>query len=97
LGSQDKLYVGNIKSVGRIDQQTFVDTYSKVAFAKLYTSKTPATSADLLNVRVLPYFEQHELPTLHILTDRGTEYCRRMNQHDYQLHLAIKRYRPHQN
>lgn len=89
LGSQDTFYVGNLKGVGRIYQQTFVDTYCKVAFAKLYTSKTPITSADLLNDRVLPYFEQHQLPMLRILTDRGTEYCGRMDQHDYQLYLAI--------
>ena len=89
LGSQDTFYVGNLKGVGRIYQQTFVDTYSKVAFAKLYTSKTPITSADILNDRVLPFFSQHDFPMLRILTDRGTEYCGRMDQHDYQLYLAI--------
>lgn len=89
LGSQDTFYVGNLKGVGRIYQQTFVDTYSKIAFAKLYTSKTPITSADILNDRVLPFFDQNELPMLRILTDRGTEYCGRMDQHDYQLYLAI--------
>lgn len=89
LGSQDTFYVGNLKGVGRIYQQTFVDTYSKVAFAKLYTSKTPITSADILNDRVLPFFGQNHLPMLRILTDRGTEYCGRMDQHDYQLYLAI--------
>lgn len=89
LGSQDTFYVGNLKGVGRIYQQTFVDTYSKVAFAKLYTSKTPITSADLLNDKVLPFFAQQQLPMLRILTDRGTEYCGRMDQHDYQLYLAI--------
>jgi hypothetical protein len=89
LGSQDTFYVGNLKGVGRIYQQTFVDTYSKVAFAKLYTSKTPITSADILNDRVLPFFDQNELPMLRILTDRGTEYFGRMDQHDYQLYLAI--------
>lgn len=89
LGSQDTFYVGNLKGVGRIYQQTFVDTYSKVAFAKLYTSKTPITSADLLNDKVLPFFTQQQLPMLRILTDRGTEYCGRMDQHDYQLYLAI--------
>ena len=89
LGSQDTFYVGNLKGVGRIYQQTFVDTYSKVAFAKLYTTKTPITSADLLNDKVLPLFEEHELPMLRILTDRGTEYCGRVDQHDYQLYLAI--------
>jgi len=52
LGSQDTFYVGTLKGVGRIYQQTFVDTYSKWAAAKLYTTKTPITSADLLNDRV---------------------------------------------
>lgn len=89
LGSQDTFYVGNLKGVGRIYQQTFVDTYSKVAFAKLYTTKTPITSADLLNDRVLPFFETQALPMLRILTDRGTEYCGKVEQHDYQLYLAI--------
>ncbi len=89
LGSQDTFYVGNLKGVGRIYQQTFVDTYSKIAFAKLYTTKTPITAADMLNDKVLPYFEQHDLPMLRILTDRGTEYCGRVDHHDYQLYLAI--------
>ena len=49
LGAQDTFYVGTLKGVGRIYLQTFIDTYSKVAFAKLYTTKTPITAADLLN------------------------------------------------
>ena len=89
LGSQDTFYVGTFKGVGRIYQQTYIDTYAKVAFAKLYTTKTPITAADLLNDKVLPYFEQHQLPVLRILTDRGTEYCGKAEQHDYQLYLAI--------
>jgi transposase len=56
LGSQDTFYVGHFKGVGRIYQQTYVDTYAKVAFCKLYTNKTPITSADLLNDKVLPFF-----------------------------------------
>lgn len=67
---------------GRIYQQTFVDTYSKVAHCKLYVSKTPITAADLLNDRVLPFYESQHLPMLRILTDRGTEYCgRAMSRH----------------
>ena len=50
-GAQDRFYVGNMKGVGRIYQQTFVDTYSKVACAKLYDRKTLITAADLLNDR----------------------------------------------
>ena len=89
LGSQDTFYVGTLKGVGRIYQQTFVDTYSKVAFAKLYTTKTPITAADMLNDKVLPFFEDEQLPMLRILTDRGTEYCGKAEQHDYQLYLAL--------
>jgi transposase InsO family protein len=89
LGSQDTFYVGTMKGVGRIYQQTFVDTYSKVAFAKLYPTKTPITSADLLNDCVLPFFAEHEIPLLRILTDRGTEYCGKLEHHDYQLYLAM--------
>ena len=89
LGSQDTFYVGTFKGVGRVYQQTFVDTYSKVAFAKLYTTKTPIMAADLLNDKILPFFTEEQLPMLRILTDRGTEYCGRAETHDYQLYLAI--------
>ena len=89
LGSQDTFYVGTLKGVGRIYQQTYVDTYAKVAHCKLYTTKTPITAADMLNDRVLPFYEAHDLPVLRILTDRGTEYCGRAETHDYQLFLAI--------
>lgn len=90
LGSQDTYYVGTIKGIGRIYQQTFIDTYSKVAFAKLYESKNALTAADLLNDRVIPWFEQQQLPLLRILTDRGTEYCGSLKHHEYQLYLAIE-------
>ncbi len=89
LGSQDTFYVGTIKGVGRVYQQTYVDTYCKIAHCKLYTSKTPITAADLLNEKVLPYYEKHNLPVLRILTDRGTEYCGKVETHDYQLYLAL--------
>jgi transposase InsO family protein len=89
LGSQDTFYVGTIKGVGRIYQQTFVDTYSKWAAAKLYTTKTPITAADLLNDRVLPFFEEQGMGMIRVLTDRGTEYCGKPETHDYQLYLAL--------
>ena len=59
LGSQDTYYVGTIKGIGRIYQQTFVDTYSRVAMAKLYTDKSAITAADMLNDKVLPWFTEH--------------------------------------
>lgn len=89
LGSQDTFYVGTLKGVGRVYQQTFVDTYSKIALCKLYTTKTPIMSADLLNERVLPFFEAQEMSLLRMLTDRGTEYCGKVEQHDYELYLAV--------
>ena len=90
LWRQDTFYVGSLKGVGRIYQQTFIDTYSKLGFAKLYDRKTPITAADLLNDRVLPFFEQQELPLNRILTDRGTEYCGAPERHEYELYRAVE-------
>ena len=79
-----------MKGVGRIYQQTFVATYSKVAFAKLYDRKTPITAADLLNDRVIPFFDAREVKLLRVLTDRGTEYCGNPEHHEYELYLAVE-------
>ena len=81
--------MGTIKVTGRICQQTFVDTYCKVAACKLYTTKTPITAAELLNDRVLPLLESEGVDLPRILTDRGTEFCGKPERHDYQLFLAI--------
>jgi transposase InsO family protein len=89
-GAQDTFYVGNMKGVGRIYQQTFVDTYSKVAFAKLYDRKTPLTAADLLNDRVIPFFDEEGVKLQRVLTDRGTEYCGNPERHEYELYLAVE-------
>jgi transposase InsO family protein len=90
LGAQDTYYVGTIKSIGRIYQQTFIDTYSKVAFAKLYDRKNALVAADVLNDRVLSFYEEQDVPLLRILTDRGTEYCGNREHHEYQLYLAVE-------
>jgi transposase InsO family protein len=89
-GAQDTFYVGTLKGVGRIYQQTFIDTYCKVACAKLYDRKTPLTAADLLNDRVVPFFDEHGIPLNRILTDRGTEYCGNPERHEYELYLAVE-------
>lgn len=75
LLAQDTYYVGYIKGVGHIYQQTVIDTYSKIGFAKLYDRKNALVAADMLNDRVIPFFEQHDLKLMRMLTDRGTEYC----------------------
>ena len=89
-GAQDTFYVGTMKGVGRIYQQTFIDTYAKIAFAKLYDRKTPLTAADLLNDRVVPFYDQHEVRLCRVLTDRGTEYCGNPEHHEYELYLAVE-------
>src|SRR5215210_3526578 len=90
LGAQDTYYVGTIKGVGRIYQQTFIDTYSKVAQAKLYDRKNALVAADMLNDRVIPFFDEQEVRLLRVLTDRGTEYCGHREHHEYQLYLAVE-------
>lgn len=90
LGSQDTYYVGNMKGVGKIYQQTFVDTYSRVAAVKLYTDKNALVAADLLNDRVLPLYTESGIDLIRILTDRGTEYCGKKETHSYQLYLNIE-------
>jgi transposase InsO family protein len=90
LGAQDTFYVGTVKGVGRIYQQTFIDTYCKVAFAKLYDRKNALVAADMLNDRVVPFFEEHDVRLLRVLTDRGTEYCGKREDHEYQLYLTLE-------
>jgi transposase InsO family protein len=77
-----------MKGVGRIYQQTFIDTYAKVAFAKLYDRETALTAADLLNDRVVPFFDAQEVKLCRVLTDRGTEYCGNPERHE--LYLAVE-------
>ena len=90
LIAQDTFYVGNMKGVGRIYQQTVIDTYSKVAFAKLYDRKNALLAADMLNDRVIPFFDSKEIPVLRVLTDRGSEYCGNREHHEYELYLDLE-------
>ena len=89
LGSQDTYYVGTFKGIGKVYSQVYIDTYSRVADAKLYEDKTALTAADILNDRVLPWYEEEGIPVLRILTDRGTEYKGKIENHAYQLFLSI--------
>jgi transposase InsO family protein len=88
-GAQDTFYVGPLKGVGRVYQQTVIDTYAKVAFAKLYDRKTPITAAEILNDRVVPFYDEHGIRLSRMLTDRGTEFCGR-ESHEYELYLAVE-------
>ncbi len=88
-GAQDAFYVGTPKGVGRIYQQTFIDTYAKIAFVKLYDRKTPISAAELLNDRVVPFFDEHRIRLSHVLADRDIEYCGTQS-HEYELYLAVE-------
>lgn len=90
LGAQDTFYVGTLKGVGRIYQQTFLDTYTRVAFATLYDHKNALVAAGCPLGEVVPWFEGQDVRLLRVLTDRGTEYCGSMQQHEYHLYLAIE-------
>ena len=89
LLAQDTCYIGTIKGIGRIYQQTAIDTHSNVGFAKVYTERTALTAADALNDKVLPFFDSYNVRVLRILTDNGTEYCGRQESHPYELFLHL--------
>ena len=76
--------------MGRVYQQIVIDTYAKVGFAKLYDIKTPITAAEMLNDRVLPFYEEQGIVVSRVLTDRGTEYCGNPQSHEYELYLAVE-------
>lgn len=89
LGSQDTYYVGYFKGVGKVYSQVYIDTYSRVTDAKLYEDKTALTAADILNDRIVPWYEEQGIPILRILIDRGTEYKGKIENHAYELFLSI--------
>ena len=61
-----------------------------VGFAKVYDRKMPLVAADLLNDRVLPFYEEQGIPLLRVLTDRGTEFCGNREYHEYELYLNVE-------
>ena len=56
----------------------------------MYDRKNALVAADLLNDKVIPFFESSGVPLLRILTDRGTEYCGNREHHEYELYLAVE-------
>jgi hypothetical protein len=88
-GAQDTFYVGTLKGVGRVYQQSVIVTYSQVAFAKLYDRKTPITAAEILNDCVVPFYHEHGIRLSRMPTDRGTEFCGG-DSYEYELYLAVE-------
>lgn len=89
LVAQDTYYVGYIKGIGKIYQQTGIDTFSNTGFAKVYLDKTQTVAADFLNSKVLPFFDDHGISVLRMLTDNGKEYCGQQDTHHYQLFMYL--------
>ena len=90
LGCQDTYYVGNFKGISKVYSQVFIDSYTRVVDAKLYKDKTVLTAADMLNDRVLQWYESQQIPVLRILTDRGGEYKGNIEHHAFELFLSIE-------
>ena len=90
---QDTYFVGTIKGIGKIYMQSVIDAHCSLGFAKLYLSKVPMTAVDVLDDRVLPFYEEHAAEVEHLLTDNGREYCGRELRHHFELFLAISQIR----
>ena len=90
LGCQDTYYVGNFKGIGKVYGQVFLDSYSRLADVQLYQEKTSLRSAEILNDKVLPWYQKHGVPILRILTDRGSKYKRKLEPYGYELFLSVE-------
>ena len=55
-----------------------------------YSALAALTSAELLNDRVIPMYEEQGIRLQRILTDRGTEYCGKVEKHPFQLYLDLE-------
>lgn len=90
LLNQDTFFWGTLKGVGKVYVQVVVDVFCSLGFAKVYNSKMPITATDLLYDRVLPFYEALGIPVGAVLTDNGREFCGRLDQHPYELLLAME-------
>jgi transposase InsO family protein len=89
LFCQDTFYVGTIKGLGRIYQQTGIDAYAGFGFAKVYTDKMAISAIDFLETKVLPVYGEFHVPLDRILTDNGKEYSTHWanGKHEYETYL----------
>ena len=90
LVAVDTFMVGHLKGVGRVYLQTVIDTFSRHAWGRLYSSKLPVTAVHVLNEDVLPFFETHGATVHTILSDNGREFCGRPDRHPYELFLQLE-------
>jgi transposase InsO family protein len=48
------------------------------------------TACDLLNERVVPFYEMLGVPIAAVSTDNGREFCGKPHSHTYELFLALE-------
>ena len=63
---------------------------TKHSSAPVLQAKVPMTAVDVLNDRVLPFYEEHGVAIEHLLTDNGRETCGKPLSHPYELYLTIQ-------
>lgn len=88
LLSQDTMFVGNLKGVGKVYLHACIDTYGSYAFGFLHTGKKTECAAALVHNDVLPFYQEHGLSVGAILTDNSQEFCGTDN-HPFELYLAL--------
>ena len=88
LLSQDTIYVGYLKDIGRVYLHAVVDTYSSYGFGFLHTSKQPEAAVAVLHNDVLPFYQKRSLTVGSILSDNGREFCGK-DTHPYELYLEM--------
>ena len=86
--AQDTFYVGTMKGVGRIYQQTHRHL-RPIASPSSHDRKSPHRGRSPQRPRGA-LSDQHEVRLCRVLTDRGTEYCGNPEHHEYELYLAVE-------
>lgn len=89
-GAQDTFYVGNMKGSDASTSRPSSTPTPRSPSPSLYDRKSALTAADLLNDRVVPFYDAQEVKLCRVLTDRGTEYCGNPEHHEYELYLAVE-------
>jgi hypothetical protein len=79
---------GDVSGTENIYVETVVDRDSGVAFAKLYSEKNAMNGVDILETRVVPFFERQGMAIKEIYTRRTNEYCGLPPVHPFETCLA---------
>jgi hypothetical protein len=80
--------VGDDPGAGDIYVETAVDGNSRMAFAKIYSTRNPMNAVDLLKSRVVPFFEKYGVAIGRVFTPRSNEYCGLVPVHPFETFLS---------